>query len=163
MLEGLDRPLDHRMEKFNLPDVDKAFTNFSNSVKELETIRTSVIDKFDEVLEATGACAYNKPNTYKAGTSLLWKLSADNQGNIATAQVESIDSEPFIAIRGKASSEGLAAGNKFITYCNDIIVLPDKLNKVAEDIEQQAKLLAVNNDNYTKEISDSLASTPMSM
>lgn len=162
-LEGLDRPLENKMEKFNITEVDVAFENFSRSIKELESIRAAVIDAFDEVLETTGACAYKKPNTLKAGVSLLWKLSTDNKGNVAVAQVESIDTEPFIAIRGKASQEGLSAGHKFITYCNDLITLQDKINNVVEDIKQQAELFGVNNDNYSKDISESLSATPMAM
>lgn len=162
-LEGLDKPLDFRMDKLDVQEVDGTFKSLGHSIKELEEIREAVVDKYDDVLEVTGACAYSRPNTYKSGVSLLWKLSADNNGNIAKAQVESTDNEPYIVIKGSASNEGLAAGKKFINYCNDIIRLTDKLAKVFEELNDQAKGLAAGHDDLSKQISDKYVNNPMQM
>lgn len=163
-LEGVDRPLDHWMEKVGIPDIDDKFYPLSDTIKDLENIRETVVDKRDEMHELSGSCAYKAPSLYKAGTSVLWKLSVDNKGEISKAGIDVIDKEPYITVVGSDNSkEGADAARSFITYCNSIKKIGSDFESVGENLKQLGEKATANQESTIEQIKSKLSNDPLAM
>lgn len=162
-LEGVDKPLEHWMERINMVDVDDKFRPLEASIKEMEEIRETIVDKRDEMYETSGACAYKNPNVYKAGTSVLWKLSTDNSGEIARAGIDTMSDPPYIVISGNNSVEGNKAANIFINYCAGIKNMPSQLSNIFDKLKELADKALANQESTLQKIKSKLSNNPMQM
>jgi hypothetical protein len=134
---GVNASLNHRMEHIGIDSIDRVFQNASPVIRELEELREIIIDRRDDVIIATGASSYTEPSIYRCMISLLWKLSADNDGDISKAEMEVIEDPPYLACRGKKNSaEGTNAAKLLIRYCNDLMTLPEKMNSLNEKMQR---------------------------
>lgn len=163
-LEGIDRPLEHWMESTNMPDVDEKFYPLQKCIKEMEEIRDLIVDKRDEMYETSGACSYRTPNVYKAGQSVLWKLSTDNGGEIAKAGIDTINDSPYIVVHGSNNTpQGSKAANVFIEYCAGISNMPSRLANICENLKEFADKALANQESTLQKIKSKLSNNPMQM
>jgi hypothetical protein len=152
---AIDTPLDHWMETIGITQVDEIFSNASNVIKNIEELRETIIDKRDEVIQATGACSYKNPDILKSFNGLVWKLATDNGGDLTKAELDTIEDEPYMEIRGKNNSiEAKNAGELLIQYCNTIIHLTQQCSDVQTEIEELAKEIQTNTQRFTEEIQE---------
>jgi hypothetical protein len=159
---GINAPLNHWMDTIGVDSIDEVFSNASPVIKELEEIREIVVDRRDDVIIHTGACAHKEPNISKCFQSLLWKLSADNEGDIGKAEIEVLEDAPYLAIKGKKNShEGSNAGNLFIRYCNDLMTLPEKMNALSEKIQNLAEEIGNQAASFGEQITEFAKDHPL--
>lgn len=124
-LEGVDCPLDYWIEPLDIPEIDSKTAPASDAIKDLEDMREKIVDKRDEIFVSTGAIAHRNPNIYKAGMCLLWKLSADNAGQINDAGI--VYEQKSMAANGKKNSpEAVAAAKAFFEYCGVVSAINHK-------------------------------------
>lgn len=152
---GINARLNHWMDNVGVDSIDKVFDEASPVIRELEEIREIVVDRRDDVIIHTGACAYKEPNISNCFSALLWKLSADNEGDIAKAEIEVLEDAPYLAVKGKKNShDGQNAANLYIRYCNDLMSLPEKMEALSEKMKNLGEEIANQASSFAEQVND---------
>jgi hypothetical protein len=146
VLTGLEKQLEWWFERCELPEIDKLFQVFKKVIKALEAQREKIIDEKDIIYEQSGSFAYLEPNLLKSGICILWKLSADNEGNIKKAEIFSDDKKrPYIHVKGlKNSLESKRAFHSLISYLDNMDELENNLKQLEYEMASAAELSSDN-------------------
>lgn len=152
---GVDAPLDPFFEKVDNELANTFFIHCKSLVQQLEDMRDKVIDKRDEVYHQTGACSYKQPDILKAFIGLQWKLSADNEGDIAKSGLDTTDEEPYMQLTGKGNTkEAMVATENFIQYCNMLINMKEPCQNLVDKVKETNDDLKDKADKITDQIKD---------
>lgn len=139
---GVNCPLDHWMEHIGVGDIDVIFGRASPVIAGIEEIRDNTIDKRDELILKTGACVDKDPDLSKCFYSLMWKLSADNGGDIAKADISVNDNgnSPLMNLNGRKNTmDSTANFDHLVKYVTFICTLPKKMQELNDQIQELCK------------------------
>jgi hypothetical protein len=163
-LPGVHKPLECWMEWTSISEVDGPFWELRDALYSLEEIREILIDDRDDVLEYTGACSYKEGNLYKAALGMLWKLSADNKGDILKAEIVPDDKAPYMRVDGKnISTDGRKSVDYFLKYVGGLIDLKDKLESTSKSVVSGGQKLIDSLPTLLETAKTKLSSTPLKM
>lgn len=162
ILEGCEKPLCHKMEKFEIDSIDSNFEKCSTIICQVEEKRKFLVDELIDNYYHTGAFAYKCPDPQKAFECAIWRLAVDNKGKVSEIGINSHE----MCFEGKSNSEkGNLAANNIIGYMKclttewkmeDLTAISDQMTEVVNEITS-------NMDNYSNEIKDKMSSEPMKL
>lgn len=101
--------------------INSIFDRASDIMKLIEKQRENVIDKFDQVILATGASVYINPNISHCLRCLLFKIAYDLNGDIQSANITHIEDTPYISIvKHNLQPDTIEAIDLFFNYIEDV-------------------------------------------
>jgi len=159
--EKTDSPLDPNLSKIpmtgtlnilEIETLNKLYEKASIKIQMIELLRESIIDKLDDLIYNTGACVFYNADIVSCIRCILWKISADSDGNIRKAHVNFIEDEPFIQIKGEKNcnlkNQTKLLVNLLINYISDLYSLKNQIKKIDQAIPELVYIISENNENY---------------
>jgi hypothetical protein len=159
--ENTDSPLDPNLTNIPMTGtlqiseiemLNKLYDSASIKIQMIELMRESIIDKLDELIYNTGACVFYNPDIVSCIRCILWKVSADSDGNIRKAHINFIEDEPFIQIKGEKNcnlkNQTKLLVNLLISYISDLFLLKNQIKKIDQAIPELVYIISENNENY---------------
>ena len=139
--------LDNKMENVKNEELNKKFKEAELCLNELEIIRSSLVDKRDELIYNTGACCRKDPNLEKIIMSFLWILGVNSKGNFSKYQLYfNQGQDPYFSIVYKEDEE-----KKISEDINDYIKnLFDFEDSIKTNTEHYNNILSDFNNNEIK-------------
>jgi hypothetical protein len=129
---GVHRSLDDYMEHTDIEVLDNFFREAGRIVEQIEEIRDKVVDDRDDVFEDSGSCCYKTPDLMKSLNSILWKVSADNKGDLSKANLMPSQEIPFFEFKGHKADDSNDAITEFCTYIKSVATLYENVQELTE-------------------------------
>ena len=158
---GINCPLDSQLEEMGVEALDEIFKSASGIITSLEGVREKVIDTRDDLILNTGACVSKSQDLIQSFYCILWKLSADNAGDLSKADISVNESEPFMSLNGKKNTvESMSNFENLVKYVTFICTLNDKMMTLGEQILTLSTKLMANPDEMLEQIKTKFTSEP---
>lgn len=157
--DNTDTPLDWSLTKvpkdcqwMNESEIElmnSYYTKAQLIIEMVEDLRETIIDSLDELIMLTGAYVFTNPNIILCIKCVLWKVSADNKGNLKQSEISFYDDEPYFQIRGGSiTPETTRIISNLVTYISNFFSIKNQIKHTDLKIPELIYIISEKFENF---------------